>query len=240
MSTAGRMTRDRTGAVGGPEGARTWLGGPHPSPLPQGEGGECRTPLEADVDRRSEIGKMMRDAQCVRRERGAGGSSELVGCRLWLFLSWLVARSFGGRDDGCEGGVAGRGADGYGVARGRGRGVVAGHTQASFERGTRGAGGDPGGWDTWDGGGSDHASSGGIEPRTASCVPRQEAAESHKRGPGGIRFALPTRHASGRRVGRRRLEGASAPFGQGCNRPKWGERAGVPPFSQKGGARVRG
>ena len=53
-----------------------------------------------------------------------------------------------------------------------------------------------------------------------------------------------TRRASGRRgrrVGRQRLEGARAPFGEHLNHRKCGKRAGVPPFFLKRGeSAVRG
>ena len=58
------------------------------------------------------MGKMTRNAYCVRREQGAGAGSEWVKCRLRLLLSWLEARgSAEGRVSRVEGRVK-RGARG--------------------------------------------------------------------------------------------------------------------------------
>jgi len=145
--------------------------------------------------------------------------------------------------------MGGRGADGPGVGRGRGCGVVAGHAQASLERGTRGAGGGPGGTQAgslchreragggpggWDGGRVYHA----------SRVTRHASRRGRGRGgQGGVWGGGRSDHAS--RVTRQRERersrvgggplGAGAPPGTDRNRRKWGERAGVPPFFFKKG-----
>ena len=90
---------------------------------------------------------------------------------------------------------------------------------------------------------SDHASRGSCELRAAGCEPGGKSRKSVQQATTrGLLFSRVTRHASGRRgrrVGRRRLEGARAPFGEHRSRRKWGERAGGPLFFlKKGEARV--
>ena len=131
---------------------------------------------------------MMRNAYCVRRGLRARAGSEWAGCRsrLLLFLarsSWLVARSFGGLDDVHEGSVADCGVGRSGVARRGGPGVVAGHAQASLERGTRGAGGGPGAWDAWN-----TSRPRGFTPRPQPNGAQDRVAPGELDGPDVLRF----------------------------------------------------
>ena len=192
----------------------------------------------------------MRKKRAGRGCRLGVGDVPLAASPLLARSSWLVARSFfwacglelaacssGGQDDECEGGVGGHGADGSGVARGGGPGVVGGHAQASLERGTRttrvtrhasgrgrsrgtqGAGGGPRGWDEWDGWDRRKTSlrsrvKGKLRATSRELRARRE--ESKERAAGyDTRLALLTRHATRVRKARQ-ARGAPEARGGAC------------------------